>query len=130
MLESRGVQSVRLDSKQVAGSARHEHGSGRARWAIGLERLAKLRDEAVHRSRCRLRRPFPPELVDQAVARNHLVRTDEQRDEQRTVAAGANRDLTPVSPYLKGAEDSELEGGRPVVRAAKLALLRRRENVL
>jgi hypothetical protein len=62
-----------------------------------------------------------PELVDQTVARDDLVRPDEQGSEQRLLVRAADPDLTPVSEDLDGAEDAEFEGvARAVVRLAKL----------
>jgi hypothetical protein len=55
------------------------------------------------------RRLLTPELVDQAVARDDLVRPHEQDGEQRTLMRAADPEPAPVSEHLERAEDAELE---------------------
>jgi hypothetical protein len=54
------------------------------------------------------RRPLAPERVDQAVARDDLVRAQEQAREQRRVPPGAERDGALAVDNLQRSEDAEL----------------------
>jgi len=72
------------------------------------------------------RRLLTPELVDQAVARDDLVRPHEQDGEQRTLMRAADPELAPISENFERAEDTEFEGvscvvvrGAPLPRQAK-----------
>jgi hypothetical protein len=75
----------------------------------------------VERGRGRLRRPFSPEFLDQAVARDDLVGTDEQGSEKCSLTGSAQLDLVPGSADLEWAENAELESNSwRVFRAANL----------
>ena len=57
----------------------------------------------------RLRRPVGPELLDQSLARDGLVRVQQQKAEERALARTTDREW-PLSPDdLKRPEDAELE---------------------
>ena len=51
---------------------------------------------------------FPPEPVDQPVARDGLVRVEEKHREQRALLWPAERQLTAVAPRLDATEKPEL----------------------
>ena len=56
-----------------------------------------------------LRRLLAPELVEQAIGRDHLARADDQAAEQRALLLAAERDLPVVPHDLERPEDAELE---------------------
>ena len=68
-LEETEVKFVGLEPQEVAGCAGDQHPPGLAGRAVGLERLAQLRDVNLKRLRGGLGSLGAPELVDQAVGR-------------------------------------------------------------
>ena len=58
---------------------------------VAAERPAELRDVGLEHLRCRGRRPAGPDLLDQAIARDRLVRPKKEDDEQRAGLARTQR---------------------------------------
>jgi hypothetical protein len=58
----------------------------------------------------RLGRPLPPQLVDQPLGRDDLVRVQQQKQEQRALLGGAHgKYLRPFARDLERPEDSKLD---------------------
>ena len=76
---------------------------------FGPEGLAELRDEILERRRGRPRRVLAPDIVDEAIGRNHLVRTDDQRREESPLLLPRQGHNLPFADDFQRAEDSELE---------------------
>ena len=115
-LEAVGVQFVRLDPKHVAGSSGQEELAGSSPRPLGLECLAQLPHvdlKGVGGGRRGLR----PQLLDQPIAGNELVRTDQQDREQGSLLRCAQRHLRPFMAHFERPEDLELHCSSP---AAKL----------
>jgi hypothetical protein len=55
-----------------------------------------------------LGRILTPDGVDQAVARDGLIRMEQKNSEQRALLAAAERERPAVQPNLDGPKDSEL----------------------
>ena len=91
---------TRLDANRVARRPGDD--------AVGAEDLPQAGDVVLHRVDGGLRRLEAPELVDQAVDRNNLVRVGEQEGEQRPLPAASKRDRHAVVENLERAEDPEL----------------------
>ena len=101
-LEAVDVELARLDPEHVPGRAGLERVAG--------EGLPEPRDG--HPQRLRGVAPVPvPELFDQAVARHHLVRVEQEHAEQRALPRTADGDGALALTNLQGAEDAELHGG-------------------
>jgi hypothetical protein len=61
-----------------------------------------------------------PELVDEALARDGLVRAQEQQCQQRTLVAAAERQRQAVLDYLQRPQDPELEPSPVVTKFTKV----------
>jgi hypothetical protein len=75
------------------------------------ERLSKLGDvdlNALRRARWSL---LAPELIDQAVTRNHLIRVQEQDREESALLPGSERKRFSFLNHLEGAKDPKLHAG-------------------
>ena len=73
---------------------------------IAGERLPKLRDVPLHDLGRGRRRPFSPEVVDQAIGGDDLVRVEQEHGEKRTPLPGpdrASRSECPRPPDRAGA---------------------------
>ena len=104
-LEARDVELARLDSGDVSGRTGHDHGL-----AAGLSQsFAQLGDVDLHDLRGRRRRLVAPELVDQAVSRNDLVRAQQQDGEQRPLLRSSERQDTSTVSDLERAEKPEVQ---------------------
>ncbi len=114
-LEAASVDSLRVDPQLVAVLARHEQLRVPA---LARERPAQAMDVHLDRFRCGRGRALAPELVDQAVGAERLVRVHEQQSEQGALLAAAERNLTPLVRGFKRTEDAEVHcGGRAERRA-------------
>ena len=71
--------------------------------ATRLERLAQMRDVTLEHVRRRLRRRVAPEVVDQAVRRDDLVRVQEEKREHCPLLRAAERKEIPVCSDLQWA---------------------------
>ena len=96
------VDRVRIDREPVARRARHQH--------IRAEKLAQRRDRVLERRPRRPRRMLPPELVDEHVGRDDLVRAQEQRNEHCTLPLSTELERLSVgSEHLERTQDPKLE---------------------
>ena len=101
-LEAPQVERVRLDLDQVAGRTGDED--------VRREHLAEVRDVRLEDvDRC-LGRLLAPELVDQAIARDDLVRSGEEERKQRALPRAAQGERVPAVDCLERPEDPELHG--------------------
>ena len=104
-LEARDVELVRLDSGDVPGWTGRDHGL-----AAGLSQsFTQLGDVDLDDLRGRRRRLVAPELVDQAVNRNDLVRPQQEDGEQRTLLRSSERQDTSTVSDLERAEKPEVQ---------------------
>jgi hypothetical protein len=95
-LEAVQVERVRSHLDEVAVSA------GRDR--VLAQHLAQMRDGALDEVGGARRRSVTPDLVDQAMDRNHHVGLGEQQHEQRPVARSAEVDRAPLDDRLQRTE--------------------------
>ena len=100
-LEAKQVELIGGDLQEVPVLTRDDRLARR-------NRLAQAGDVVLERVRRRPRRAGAPELVDQAVGRDHLVRMREQDREERPLACAAECEPAPVVCNLQRAEDPEL----------------------
>ena len=91
-LETMQVDLFGSDVQDVAGVLRaHE---------LATERLAEIRDQVLERADRRLRRASGPELLDQAVGRDHLARMEHQQRQEGALlsAVSARAHVPPPGP--------------------------------
>ena len=100
LLEAVRVELARGDAQHVATGARQQH--------ILAERLAQLRDVALQRLGGGLRPLLAPELVDQALAPDELVRVQQQDRQQLALPAAADDKRSIAVSDLQRAEDPEV----------------------
>ena len=101
--EPRGVELVAGDLDQVAGwSCRDRPG------AVAAERLAQLRDIAVHRLDRGRGRRLAPQLIDQPLPGHDLVRMQEQNAEHRPVLQRPKRNLPTLEEHHQRTENPKL----------------------
>ena len=112
-LEPVGVDRIRIDRQPVRRSDRLQHaraGFPRASW---LKRSAQPRHETVHdrgRGRGRI---SSPELVDEPLSEDRLVRVEREEGEQRSAPAHQQLDASSPVQDLHRPQDPELHGPRP-----------------
>jgi hypothetical protein len=94
-LEACPVELVGPEPDQVPAPAREDH-AVRARPTSALERLAQARDVHLEALGGAGRRVLTPELVDQPVARDDLVRVQQQDRQHRALLAAGERELTAL----------------------------------
>ncbi len=99
-LEAVEIELVGLDPDDVAGRSGRQH--------VLRKRLAQSRDVDAQRSGGVLGRVLAPELVDQPVGGNDLVRVEEEHGEKRTRLEAAEGDLAAFVPHLERSQDPEL----------------------
>src|SRR6266536_4789025 len=102
------VELVGPDLQHVAGRPGDEQLLGGP--VSAAEQLAQPRDVAVERRRRGLRRLFAPELLDQPVAGDDLVRVQQQEREERASLLSTELQGSTVIPHLEWAEQPELHG--------------------
>ncbi len=100
---------VGLDAKQVTGRASYEELTCLGASAARLENLAQLRYQDLERFRRGLRRIAPPQVVDQAVTREHGVRVQEQDREQRALLGAAQSEWLVVIEDLQRPQYPEFD---------------------
>ena len=108
-LEPDDVDVVGTDLGDVAVAARQHHLTVGGR----LQLLAQLRDVHVQALGRRRRRPLAPQLVDQALRRDHLVRVHQQQSQQRPAPSSSDLDRTIVVRYLQRSEQAEVHFTSP-----------------
>src|SRR5206468_6171055 len=77
------------------------------------EQLAQAVDADLERIHRLVRRPFSPQTVDRALARDDLVGVQEQEGEQRPLLRTAERQRHAVLRHLQWPEKPELRGPFP-----------------
>ena len=93
MLEASRVEFVRAESEQIAAGGRLD--------AFVPERLAETRDIDLHALGRVLRRALPPQLVDDAVGRQRLVRVDREQCKERAFTTATDIDRAAVLKRLQ-----------------------------
>src|SRR5215216_8111920 len=83
-LEPAQVELPILDPQLVARRAGGEDPTSAA-GALGLEQVAELRDVHLERLSRRLGRALAPQRLDQAIARDDLVRMEQQNAEEQSL---------------------------------------------
>ena len=101
LLEPRRVQLVRLDREPVAGSSSLE--------PLASDRVAEPVDVNLERLHGGTRRLLAPDVVDQALARDRLVRVGEEDDQYRALLRRSERQRNTVADGLDRAEDAEFD---------------------
>ena len=84
---------------------------------VATEHPPELGDVRLENLRGRRRRPAGPELLDQQVARNRLVRPDEQQGKQGPLLWRIQRNDAALGDHLKRPEDAELHAAHARGRA-------------
>jgi hypothetical protein len=107
-LEPIEVELAPLDPQLVASGAGQDHPGVGACLGTGLELPAQRRDVALDRLRRGSRRSVTPELLDQPVARDRLVRPQEQQRQQLALQSGADPHCPTPVEHLEGPKDPEL----------------------
>src|SRR5436190_1337086 len=103
MLRARDIEPVGVDPDAVAAV----RGRDRVE-TVPAERLAQLGDVDVDRFFGRGRRRLAPELVDQALARDELVRMQEQDRQDEPLLQPSQRDRLALVDHLERPEDPVL----------------------
>ena len=94
------VEQLGLELDRVARSARDDH--------AGPERLAQARDVALEDHLDRLGSLIAPQLIDESVGCDHLVRVQEQEREHGPLLGSAKGKHGSVVPCLERSKDPEL----------------------
>jgi hypothetical protein len=117
--EALQVKLAVLDEKEVTGPVRDD--------AVGSEQLPEGVHGNLQRVRGRLGRTFPPERVDQAVARQNRVGVKQQEREECSLTTTADRESEPVSLDLERTEQPEHDARRatPLTHRHKPAVSKR-----
>ena len=107
-LEPREVELPVLDPERVPRATGGEDLPVRAARSLRLEEPAQRRHVPLQRLDRGRRRPLAPELVDQPVARDGLVRPQEEHREERTLLPGPERYEAAAVANLDRPEDPEV----------------------
>jgi hypothetical protein len=102
ILEPVEIELARPEPERVAGGSREDLPTACS------ERLPELRHADPQGRSPRFRRVFAPELVDETVARDDLVRTEKKDGEERALLGAAERDRLALVPDLEWPENAEL----------------------
>ena len=100
-LEPGRVDLPRVGAQHVTGRARDQH--------VLAEQPAQLGNRVVERRARRARRLVAPELVDDAIGRDDVVRPDEQRREERALPLAGDLDELAVALDLERPQDAEFD---------------------
>jgi hypothetical protein len=95
------IELAGLDPEDIARRPRDED-------VVPSERLAKLRDADAERRRAGRGRLLAPELVDQPVARDDLVRVEQEHREQRPLPRSRERKRATALEHLERTQDPKL----------------------
>ncbi len=120
-VESREVELVGLDPKEVAAGAGEQSGLALPR----LHDAAEARDVDLQRVLGRRRRRLAPERVDEPVDRDELVGMEEQDGEHRTLLAALERQLRVAVADRERSKDPELHPLRDLRREGSTCPLSR-----
>ena len=104
ILESIEVDLPALQDELVAGRARHQD-----RPPFVAERLAEPRDVDVDQVVGGIRRILGPQLVDQPLRGDELVRSEGEGREQRSLLTSTQRERLAVEVDLERSKDQEFE---------------------
>jgi hypothetical protein len=107
-LEAVEVELVGLELQDVTGRAGDERLLGGP--VRASEQLAQPGDVAVQRRRGGLRWLLAPELLDQPVAGDDLVRVQQEESEKGAALPSAELEGSAAIPNLEWAEQPELQG--------------------
>ena len=106
LLEPLEVELARIDTKEVARSARDEP---RLVSRGGRQRLAQAQHVIAERVVGGVHALLGEQLADQTLARDDAIRAQKQQGEQRPLFRPADRDRSPVHPHRERTEDPKLE---------------------
>jgi hypothetical protein len=106
-LKARQVELLRVDAQRVSGGLGDDQ--------LRTDRLSKPGDVVLQGSAGGLRRGRPPDLVDQPVGRDDLVRVQQQIREQGAQPLSVQRDSAAVLDDRQWAENAEFDGNVAVV---------------
>ena len=106
-LEARQVELLRVDPQDVSGRLGDDQ--------LRTDRLSQPRDVVLQRGAGGLRWGRPPDLVDQPVGRDDLVRVQQQVREQGAQPLSVQRDSAAVLDDRQWAENAEFDGNVAVV---------------
>jgi hypothetical protein len=104
LLEAEEVELVGCDPDQISGITGDER-------LARAKRLPQPRDVELERVGGGPGRTRSPELVDEAIVRDDLVRTSQQNGEKRPLSRSAERQQTPFVDDLERSQDPELHRG-------------------
>ena len=104
--EARRLEDVEQSAAELKSVASAAPSDGRP---VRLEKRAKTGDVTLDRVSGRGRRVLTPDVVDQPLDRNDLVRMQEQHGKHGALLRSSKRDRDPVDADLQGPEDEELE---------------------
>ena len=99
-LEAIEIQLALADAQQIAARLRDDR--------VAAERLAQLGDVHLDRGRRRLGRLLPPELVDQPLTRDGLVRVQKQQGKEAALLRAGDLEAAAVVLDLERSKDPEL----------------------
>ncbi len=97
-LEAVQIQLIGLELDDVTG--------GTGRDGVGPEHLAQIRDEALEHDLHGVRRLLPPKLIDEALARHHLVCVQQKEGEHRALLRAAECKRPSAVPRLERSKNS------------------------
>ena len=109
-LEAMHVQPLRIELELVTVVARDQQAIGTV--AVG-ERLAQSGDVDLECLGGRRRRSSAPQLLDQPIGAQRLVRVQQEQREQRLLLAAADRDDTAFVDDFERSENVKVHPGRP-----------------
>jgi hypothetical protein len=101
-LEPSEVEVLRIDAEYVTRGLRHNQ--------LGPDRLPEAGDIVLERRAGSLRGVRPPDLVDQAVARDQVVRVQQQEREQGSQTLAVERNAPAVLGDRKRSENAKFDG--------------------
>ena len=107
-LEAAEVELLTVDAQDITGRAGDEH--------VGPEQLAQPHDEVVEGARGGSRRLLSPELLDEAIVRDDLARTDEEKPEERPLLVPTEGERPLRCDDLERPENPEVDAARQARR--------------
>src|SRR5207248_10310725 len=111
------VDLIRAYLQHVSGRQRDEN-LVLASVAAWLERLAEMRNVALEHVRGGLRWRVAPQVVDQSVGGDDLVRVQQEQREHSPLLRAAERERSPIRGDLQRAQEAEFELFRASERSA------------
>jgi hypothetical protein len=108
LLEALGVQAAGLDPEQIPPGVRQQDRAGLALRPARLERLSEPGHVDLQGARRCRRRSRTPEIIDEAIAGDDLVRAQQEDREQRPLLGGDQGYRPALVADLEGSKDTEL----------------------